>query len=60
MFLTLQNIVLSFHLSRNKLLIIIEALLFVAMLTLVISDFKYEDYRHLEYLQRTKSVTVTP
>lgn len=44
----------------NKLLIIIEALLFVAMLTLVISDWKYEDYLHLKYLQRTVPITVTP
>lgn len=54
------NHILIRKIISNKLLIIIEALLFVAMLTLVISDFKYEDYRHLEYLQRTKSVTVTP
>lgn len=43
----------------NKLLVIIEALLFAAMLTLVISDIMYDAYRVLEYHQRTMSIAVT-
>ncbi len=44
----------------NKILIIIEVLLFVAMLILVISDLRYEVYRHLEYIQRTMPLTTAP
>lgn len=44
----------------NKLLIIIEALLFVSMLTLVISDFRYEEYLHFKYLQSTMPIKVAP
>lgn len=44
----------------NKLLIIIEVLLFVAMLILVIGDLRYEVYRHLEYIQRTMPLTTAP
>lgn len=44
----------------NKLLMLIEALLFVAMLILVISDLRYEVYRHLEYIQRTMPLTTAP
>ncbi len=46
----------------NRFLIVIEALLFSAMLTLVISDVRYEDYQHQKYLQRTmsKTITITP
>lgn len=44
--------------SSNKLLIIIEALLFVAMLTLVISDWKYEAYLHIKWLQKTMANTI--
>lgn len=44
----------------NKLLIIIEVLLFVSMFTLVISDFMYEEYLHFKYLQRTMPVRVIP
>lgn len=40
----------------SKLLIFIEVLLFVAILTLIISDWMYEDYLHLRYLQRTMQV----
>lgn len=45
--------------SSHKLLITIEALLFVAMLTLVISDWKYESYQHLKYLQKATSTTIS-
>lgn len=34
----------------NKLLIIIEVLLIVSMLTLIISDVRYEEYLHYKYL----------
>ena len=37
----------------NKFLIVIEALLFSAMLTLVISDVRYEVYLDQEYLRKT-------
>ncbi len=37
----------------NKFLIVIEALLFSAMLTLVISDVRYEAYLDQEYLRKT-------
>ena len=46
-------------LISNKLLMIIEILLFGAILTLLISDWKYEAYLHLKYLQRTMPVTIT-
>lgn len=44
----------------HKLLIIIEALLFVSMFTLIISDFRYEVYLHFKYIQRTMPIKVTP
>lgn len=44
----------------HKLLIIIEALLFVSLFTLIISDIRYEEYLHLKYIQRTMPVKVTP
>jgi len=44
--------------SSNKLLIIIEALLFVAMLTLVISDLRYENYLHIQWFQKTMANTI--
>lgn len=47
------------RLLSHKLLLIIEALLFVSMLTLVISDFRYEEYLHFKYLQRTMTISVT-
>ena len=53
-YLVVNHLLMSKILS-HKLLIITEALLFVSMLTLIISDLRYE-----EYLQRTMSVTFTP
>lgn len=53
------NHLLIRKLISNKLLIIIEALLFVAMLTLIISDLMYDAYQDLKYLQRTMT-TNTP
>lgn len=44
----------------NKLLIIIEVLLIVSMLTLIISDFWYEEYLHFKYIQSTVPIKVTP
>lgn len=44
----------------NKLLIIIEVLLFVSIIILIISDFRYEAYLHFKYIQSTMPVKVTP
>lgn len=54
------NHILIRKLMSNRLLMIIEAFLFAAMLTLLISDLNYDHYRHLEYLQRTKPAAVIP
>ena len=55
----INHIIIS-KIIPNKLLIIIETLLFVAMLTLIVSDWNYEYYLHLKYLQSTKSITTIP
>ena len=55
----INHLIISKAIS-HKLLIIIEALLFVSMLTLIISDFKYEEYLHLKYIQSTMPIKVTP
>lgn len=57
---TLINHLLIKKILSTKLLIIIEVLLFVSMFTLIISDFMYEEYIHLKYLQGISSVTITP
>lgn len=44
----------------NKTLIIIEVSLFVAIITLLVSDWRYEAYLHLKYLQRIMPVTIIP
>lgn len=54
------NHLLIKRILSNKLLIIIEALLLVSIFTLIISDFMYEEYLHLKYLQRTMPVITTP
>lgn len=54
------NHLLIKRILSNKLLVIIEVLLFVSMFTLIISDFMYEEYRHLKYLQKAMPVTITP
>lgn len=55
----INHLIISKAIS-HKMLIIIEALLFVSMLTLIISDFKYEEYLHLKYIQSTMPIKVTP
>lgn len=37
----------------HKIMLIIEALLFIAIFTLIISDLRYEEYQHLQFLKRT-------
>lgn len=44
----------------NKMLIVIEAMLFLSMFILVISDFRYEEFRHLQYIERTKPIRAIP
>lgn len=44
----------------NRLLLLIEALLFVAMLTLVVSDWMYDYYLHLQYIQKTMTAMAAP
>ncbi len=60
-YITINHIIIR-RIISNRFLIVIEALLFSAMLTLVISDVRYEDYQHQKYLQRTmyKTITITP
>lgn len=47
---TVINHILIRKVIANKLLILIEVLLLVSMLTLIISDFGYEEYLHYKYL----------
>lgn len=54
------NHVIIRKIISNKLLIIIDALLFTAMLTLVICDMNYEHYLHLQHLKRTIPNIITP
>ena len=54
------NHILMRKVISNKLLIIIETLLFVSMLTLIISDLRYEEYIHFKYIQSALPVKVTP
>ena len=44
----------------NKLLINIEILLIVSIITLIISDFRYEEYLHIKYIRSTMPVIATP
>lgn len=44
----------------HKMLILVEVLLFFSMITLIISDFMYEDYLHFRYIQSTMPIKVTP
>lgn len=43
-----------------KLLIVIEALLFISILTLVISDWNFEHYLYLKYLHQNLPATSLP
>lgn len=47
---TVINHILIRKVISNKLLIIIEVLLIFSMLTLIISDVRYEEYLHYKYL----------
>ena len=47
---TVINHIFIRRVISNKLLIIIEVLLFVSMLTLIISDLRYEEYLHYKYI----------
>lgn len=57
---TAINHIFISRILSHKLLLIIEVLLFVSMVTLIISDVRYEEYCSLQYLQRTTPVKVTP
>ena len=57
---TVINHILIRKVISNKLLIIIEVLLIVSMLTLIISDVRYEEYLHFKYIQSTVPIKVTP
>lgn len=58
-YLIINHLFISKVLS-HKSLIIIEALLFASMLTLIISDFRYDEYLHIKYMQNTVPVIVAP
>lgn len=49
------NHILIRRVISNKFLLMVEALLFVSMLTLVISDMSYEAFRHKRYLESIES-----
>ena len=51
-YVTINHILIR-RIISNRFLIVIEALLFSAMLTLVISDVRYEAYLDQEYLRKT-------
>lgn len=53
------NHILIRRILSNKLLIIIDVLLFVTLLTIVISDWEYEAYLHIKYQQRSIPISVS-
>lgn len=57
-YVTINHILIR-RIIPNKILVTIEVLLFVAILTLIISDAMYESYLHLKYLQRTTTIAIT-